>query len=103
MLSEILFVILSLEDYNERQELLEIIHELIKIRKIRFYSPRGVEEISSRIKEIDKKILGLDRTILACAIEHKAITTVTLDKKLINNPTLEREFNIKIKHPKELF
>lgn len=61
VLSEMFSVIISLEDYNERQKLLEIVYELIRIRKIKFYSAKDIEEISLRIKEIDKRILGLDR------------------------------------------
>ena len=102
VLSEIFSVTISLEDYNERQKLLEIVYELVKIRKIKFYSARDTEEISLRVKEADKRILGLDREILSCAIGHKAITLVTLDKKLIGNQALEKEFSIRIKHPKEL-
>ena len=102
VLSEIFSVIISLEDYNERQKLLEIVYELLRIRKIGLYSAKDIEELSLRIKEIDERILGTDREILTSAIAHKAVTLVTLDKKLIGNQALENKFNIRITHPKEL-
>ncbi len=101
-LSELMIVILELETFNKRYDLLETIVNLIKVRKIGFYSPLDVGKLLDKIKEVDRRIFPLDREIVACAIEDKAFALVTLDKNLIKNQKLEQEFKIEILHPKNL-
>ena len=102
VLGELMYKILKLDDIGKRYDALNLIYSLIKTKKIRFRSITGTEKIVQKIKEIDESITPTDRQILACAIVHKVKTLVTLDKRLISNKNIEKEFKIQIKHPKEL-
>jgi len=102
VLGELMYKILKLDDTGKRYDALDLIYSLIKTKKIRFRSITGTEKIVQKIKEIDESITPMDRQILACAIVHKVKTLVTLDKRLISNKNIEKEFKIQIKHPKEL-
>ena len=102
VLGELMSTVLSLDDYNEMHTMLEIISGFIRTRRIGQYSQKSIEDISISIHHIDPRIDDLDREILACAIEDKAVVFVTLDKKLLDNQKLENSFDIKIKHPKDL-
>ncbi|GEM_PF-3569183 len=101
-LSEIFSIIIQLNNYNERQTMLETIIKILKDRKINLYCPENLEDIVIEIKRIDNRIDQLDRQILGCAIEDETSTLVTLDRKLLNNEKLETFFGINIKHPKDL-
>jgi len=57
--------------------------------------------LEPEITEDGRRISPLDAQIVACAIENKA-NLVTLDRKLIGNIAVEKEFSIKIFHPKNL-
>lgn len=72
------------------------------MRKIEFYSPIDTCNIIEKIKKIDERIKSIDREIVACAVEDKAVVLVSLDTDLIHNEKIEKEFGIKIRHPKEL-
>ena len=63
---------------------------------------KTVDEIATKIKSIDSRIEQADRLISACASEDNTDYLVTLDTKLIGNEKLEKELNIKIRHPKDL-
>ena len=93
---------LLLKDENKRQAFLDVLVNLVNIRKVGFYMPEDMHEISKRIKEIDQRLEPTDTDIVACAIENNAMNLVTLDKKLIGNKAIEREFGLKILHPKDL-
>ena len=95
VLSELFSIVLKIEDYTNMRDSLDIIKELINVRKIEFYSPKNAYERIRIIKEIDKRIDPLDREILASAIEHQATNLITLDEKLINNIILEKRFRMK--------
>ncbi len=101
-LGELLFRILKLETPQERYELLDLLLSFIKEKRIVYRSVQNTEDVVKRIEEIDPTITPLDRLILSCAISHKAKVLVTLDSRLIRNRLIEREFQIEIKHPKEL-
>ena len=101
-LSEIIISILSLDNYNDRQDTMETIFQLVKTRDIEFYAPKNIAKILLRIIELDKRIEPTDMEIVSCTIEDKADMLITLDKKLIGNQKLEKEFNIKISHPMNL-
>jgi predicted nucleic acid-binding protein len=98
VLGELLLSIARLGNYNEKHDSMDAILQLIKVRNIEFYSPRNIEETAIKIRKIDSRIKPLDSHILACAIEDKS-TLVTLDRKLINNNRIEKEFQIRIMHP----
>ena len=102
VLSELFSIVLKIEDYTNMHDSLDMIKELINVRKIEFYSPKNAYERIRIIKEIDKRIDPLDREILASTIEHQAANLITLDEKLINNIVLEKRFRIRISHPKDL-
>ncbi len=101
-LGEIFLNILSLKTPREKYVTLDIIDSLIILRKIEFYTPRNIGELLIKIRNLDSRIEPTDAEILACAIEASASALVTLDSKLIHNETLEKKFNIEIKHPCEL-
>lgn len=102
VLGEIFFHLLKFKTFDEKYDFLHSILNLIATRKISYHSVAGNEGTSSRIREINERIEKTDRLILASAIEDRATAFVTLDSKLINNEYLEKEFRIKIKHPKDL-
>jgi len=102
VLSELFSIILRIEDYTNMHDSLDMVKELINVRKIGFYSPKNTDKIIRIIKEIDTRIDPIDREVLASAIEHQAVNLVTLDEKLINSTILEKKFRIRISHPKDL-
>ena len=102
VIGEVLLNILSLKTIHEKYVLLEIADSLISIRKIKFYIPLDISETLTKIKSLDSRIEPTDAMIFACAVEDNVNTLVTLDKNLIHNEKLEKEFGIKIKHPREL-
>ena len=103
VLGELFLDIFSLEDYSERQDSMEFIHSLIKKKKIEYGTiAKTIDEVATKIKSIDSRTDQADRLILACASEDKSDYLVTLDRKLIGNEKLEKELNIKIRHPKDL-
>ena len=68
---------------------------------IKYFTPRKLE-LASKISEIDTRISPTDASIVACAVEDNVMNLVTIDDKLIHNNVIERNFRIKISHPKEL-
>jgi len=101
VLSELFFKILNLKTFDEQWDMFDLINSIIKEKRISFYSPKDISEIDRKIKEVDITLDSLDRQILACAIENRA-TLVTIDSKLLRNERIQKEFDIKIRHPKEL-
>lgn len=102
-LGELFLDIMSLEDYSERQDAVEFIFGLIREKKIEYGTiTNALDKASVKINNIDSRLEQADRLILASASEDRADYLVTLDKKLIRNEKLEKEFNIKIRHPKDL-
>ncbi len=103
VLGELLLDILGLENYSERIDAIEFVHSLIKNKKIEYGDiPKTIDEVATKIKNIDSRIEQADRLILASASEDNADYFVTIDTKLIGNEKLEKELNIKIRHPKDL-
>jgi len=101
VLSELFNELLEIGKNSDQWNFIDFITSLIRKGKISIYSPKDIAEIDLKIKEIDPLLNQLDRQIAACAIENKAIL-VTIDSKLVHNLKIEREFRIKIIHPKEL-
>lgn len=101
VLSELFLSVLLLDSSSEKYNLMNTVLETIRIRKINFYSPKSIEETAIKIRQFDRRVGPLDAHIVACAIEDKA-NLITLDRKLIDNIALEKEFGIKIFHPKSL-
>ena len=81
---------------------MDVVSGLITTRKIGFYTQKNIHEIARKVQDLDTRITPTDVEIIACAIEHKAANLVTLDKNLIENHAVEKEFNIRIRHPSEL-
>lgn len=101
-LSELAMSMLLLKDENKRFAFLDVLVNLVNIRKVGFYVPEYIHEISKRIKSIDQRLEPTDIDIVACAIENNALNLVTLDRNLIGNRAIEREFGLRICHPKDL-
>ncbi len=91
-----------LKDSNKRHAFLDFLIDLKNARNMEFYMPIDIHSIATRIKEIDTRLDPADIDIAACAIEDKAVNLVTLDKKLIGNKAIEKEFGLKIMHPQQL-
>ncbi|MBI2579164.1 MAG: PIN domain-containing protein [Candidatus Aenigmarchaeota archaeon] len=103
VLSEIFASVLKLDDYKELHDTFDTFVHTFRIRKIGFYSPRDIEDIMKRVKELDKRIYPIDREIVACSLEDKADALVTMNKKLVGNKRIEETFRVRIVHPKALF
>lgn len=102
-LGELYLDILGLENYSEREDAVEFVHNLLKRKKIEYgIITKATDKVATKIEGIDSRIDQADRLLLACASEDGADYFVTLDKKLIGNGKLEKELNIKIRHPKDL-
>jgi len=101
VLSELFFKILNLTTFDEQWDTFDLINSIIREKRISFYSPKDISEIDKRIKEMNITLDSLDRQILACAVENNA-TLVTIDSKLLRSEEIQKEFDIKIRHPKEL-
>ncbi|PKP58729.1 MAG: hypothetical protein CVT88_06815 [Candidatus Altiarchaeales archaeon HGW-Altiarchaeales-1] len=87
-------------EYNESSL---IIARLIDKRKIGFSSPQfKTYDIVKKIKAIESRVEPMDALNLATAITENADVFVTLDGTLLENKKLEKEFEIKIKHPADL-
>ncbi len=99
MLGELFLKIMSLGNEDDKSVALEFTKTIIQNKRIKFYTPKNIEDIITRLE--DKRLEHTDKSIFACAVEDAALTLVTLDRKLIGNSRLEA-FGIKIKHPKEL-
>lgn len=102
VLSEIMYKILSLTDISSKYDLVDDISSIIKSKKIAIQGVRNTEEIVIRIRELDKSITPNDRLIIASAVVNKASALVTLDSRLIGNQPIEKEFKIRMLHPKQL-
>lgn len=102
VLSELFVKIISLEDDEDKLDMLRFITHLIKYKKVIFYSPKKVIGIMQEMTSIDDRLQPIDLNIVASAIEHKAMNLVTLDRQLIHHKFTEERFGLKILHPKEL-
>ena len=102
VLSELELAVFGVESYEERHELLDLIYQLIRERKIGFYSPKDIGKLDVLIREKESRIDPVDRLIVASAIEHEADFLVSIDRKLVDNRTIKEEFELKIVHPKSL-
>lgn len=102
VLSELFIRVFSLKDSESRHAFLDILSNLKENGKIEIYMPQNIGRLLIRIKEIDSRLDPADIEIVACAIENNAMNLVTLDRNLTGNKAIEREFGLKILHPKEL-
>lgn len=102
VLGELLLKLLKFETLKEQYDLVDSITSLIRNRKIFFYSVFENEELCRQVKENNVRIEKSDLFIFLSAVEDKATVFVTLDTALVDNEVLEREFGIKIKHPRDL-
>ena len=63
VLSEVMAIMLEMETFEKRYDLLETIVNLIHVRQIELYSPKDIGSMLEKIKEIDSRILPLDREL----------------------------------------
>jgi|SRR3989338_1792389 len=102
VMSELMISMLTLKEFEKRHRFLDILTNVMENGKIEVYMPQNIGELLTKIKDIDSRLQPTDIEIVACAVENEALNLITLDKKLIGNKTLEREFGLKISHPKDL-
>jgi predicted nucleic acid-binding protein len=101
VLGEFLMKILTEVKSDIKKEIgFRYFYELVRDKKLKFYILKNLS-LSNRIIEIDSRIESTDASIVACAIEDNSIL-VTLDNDLLHNKKIEEQYNVKIKHPKEL-
>ncbi len=101
-LGELLMHLFLIKDSDKQHAFLDFLIDQKTTRKIGIYTPYDIRVISGKIKEIDTRLDPTDIDIIACTIEDGANNLVTLDKDLIGNKAIEREFNLRIVHPKDL-
>ena len=104
VLGEFLLVILRDMEKPEGKELvLRAFDRTIRKQKIDFATPEAeAYEIAGKIIHLDPRIEKTDALHYALAVQEKANTFVTFDQKMVGNRSLEREFGVKIIHPKNL-
>jgi len=100
------FFMITIRDVTESMEryvLFNFLDTLIKKRKIEF-STLKYDSLKTvvKIKEIDSRVEDMDAIHLANCIQDKASTFVTFDEKLVENNRIEKEFGVRIMHPKDL-
>ena len=101
VLSEIFLKFLLVGMREKREIIVEIMDNLRKKRKIDYYSPRKIGRLMEEIHELDKRLEPTDIQVIACAIEDKAASLVTIDNKLIGHKLIEERYGLKIVHPKD--
>ena len=101
ILSELFVKIIGLEDDDDKLAVLRFISHLRKYKMVGIYSPKSIFGIVEEINTIDKRLEPVDISMVASAIEHRAMNVVTLDRQLINHKHIEERFGLKIMHPKE--
>lgn len=100
MVGEFIIKVLTEAESDLKKELdFKYFYELMDRNKIKFYVAKN-PSLTTEIMEVDPRLSHTDASILACAIEDKAIL-VTLDEDLIDNKSITQKFNVKIKSPKK--
>ena len=90
-------------DEKKSFDMLLIFGSTLRERKIKYYTPRDKAfEIYKEIRKMDPRIGYTDAFILACAIEQRHSTFVTVDKDLVGNERIEKKYKINIYHPADL-
>lgn len=102
MLGELMMSFFLIKDSEKRHTFLDILTTRKAANKIDIYTPFDIHEIAKRIREIDMRLEPTDIEIIACAIEDGANNLITLDKNLVGNKSIEREFKLRIVHPRDL-
>ena len=91
------------EKEAEYGEVSLIIANMINKRKIGFSAPQFKTcPVVEQIKRIETRAEIMDSLNLATAITRNADVFVTMDGTFLDNKKLEKEFKIKIKHPRDL-
>ncbi|MCK4730532.1 MAG: PIN domain-containing protein [Candidatus Aenigmarchaeota archaeon] len=94
----------EIKEQYDRETALILLYDLKEEKSINFFVPSNkskIGKITEEILSLDRRLEFTDASIVACAIEDKTIL-VTLDKDLLHNKKIEEQYNIKIRHPKEL-
>lgn len=98
-LGELFVKFLSLESVEEKDIFTQFMDHLKYKRRIEFYSPKRIGKLMEEIYELDKRLEPTDIQIIACAIEDKAVSLVTLDTSLINHISIKEKYGLYIEHP----
>jgi len=93
-------VLTELKENSEKELIFKSFYDLVEDKKINFYTPKLLS-LPDKIMNLDNRIIYTDASIVACAIEEKAIL-VTLDNDLLHNKKIEQEYHIKIKSPEDV-
>lgn len=103
VLGEISMVIVrDMADGVERMNIFDALQSFIQIRNISFVTPKKSDYFAIyEIMNAEAMLDELDSEHLVCAKRAGADVFITLDKLLINNPTIESKLGIRITHPKE--
>lgn len=102
VLGEIL-VVISDKEKEAKELFIGWLDQIIKRKKIKISVPRfEILEIIKSLRETDYKIEFVDGLHLSTAINFKADSFVTLDEKLVGNSRIEKQFNIRVTHPKQV-
>lgn len=88
-------------DDLSRKLFFDFFDKIISKRKIGFIPPNlDSNRVTPKTMSVDYRVEFLDAEHLSIAVSKAANVFVTLDSKLLRNANLEREFKIKILHPK---
>ena len=78
-----------------------LLADVIDARNIGYFTPRNLK-LAYDVLEVDARLSPTDAAIIACAVEDRVSNLITIDKKLIHNISIEKNFRIRISHPAEL-
>jgi len=104
VLGEFLLITIRDNETVEKKELaVKSLDTLIQKRKIKFFTPLKSTYLTAyEVMNSDTRIEPTDAINYAMAVQENADTFVSFDEKLLDNPTLENVFGVKVLHPKDL-
>lgn len=98
-----LLVVIDDKEREAKELLIGLLDQIMKRKRIGVSVPNvKILKILKEVRDLDYKIDFIDGLHLSDAIEHNANAFVTLDEKLVENSKIERQFDIKILHPKQI-
>ena len=101
VLGEVTLKIMLLKDMEKRNVAFGLLADVIDARNIGYFTPRNLK-LAYDVLEVDARLSPTDAAIIACAVEDRVSNLITIDKKLIHNISIEKNFRIRISHPAEL-
>ncbi len=97
-----LLVVIDDKEKEVKELFVGWLHQMMRRKRMKVSVPTfEILDTIKSLREFDYKVEFIDSLHLATAIEKNADAFVTLDEKLVDNSVIEKQFRIKIWHPKQ--